>query len=88
MAGKKSKGEAKGQSKRGAGPVQKSSVDDITRRLTGMQAQDELTLQQVQCQQHVAIISPFLDPCIHASLDKRAATEPDLSVLSRRQVTL
>ena len=50
MAGKKNKGEAKGQSRRGAGALQSSSVDDSSRRLTGTQVQDELTLQQVQCQ--------------------------------------
>lgn len=56
MAGKKNKGEAKGQSKRGAGALQSSSVDEMSRRLTGTQLQDEMALQQVHSQQHVATI--------------------------------
>ena len=69
MAGKKNKAEGKAQGRRGAGTLQSSGIDDITRRLTGMQVQDELTIQQVQCPQHVAIIctlqssSPCKGPC-------------------------
>lgn len=57
MAGKKNKAEGKAQSRRGAGPLPSSGIDDITRRLTGMQVQDELTTQQVQCPEYVAINS-------------------------------
>ena len=69
MAGKKNKGEAKGAEQAGAGALQSSGVDDITRRLNGMQGQDEVTAQQVQCQQHVANILSLSGPylCEHPS---------------------
>ena len=56
MAGKKSKGETKAQSRRGASSLQSGGLDDIARRLPGMRTQDEFPLQQVAL---LHILSPL-----------------------------
>ena len=60
MAGKKGKGDAKGQSRRASGPAQSSSVDELTRRL----AQNELSIQEVLA--HLCASPTVLDPIIYS----------------------
>lgn len=58
MAGKKSKGETKGQGRRGASSLHSGGPDDIARRLPGMRTQDEHSLHQVAL---LHILSPLSD---------------------------
>ncbi|CAL5221830.1 g4088 [Coccomyxa viridis] len=76
MAGKKNKGEAKGQSRRGAGALQSSGVDDITRRLNGMQGQDEVTAQQ----ETLSLAAPTPGEAIQEQNLKAALDSPNIYV--------